>query len=248
MKGDKVSLFGFACNSSSLLEAADHAEAAINEGGSERILFLNAAKVASPNSEYVPILNSVERLYADGQSIVIASRCIGPRLPERVAGVDLMYELLKRANVHGWSVFFLGSTDDVLRDVQSTMEQSFPNARVVGVMNGYFDAGLDPVVAESIRVTHPDLLFVAMPSPRKEQWVAEMSKATGAHVSMGIGGSLEVLTGRVARAPVIVQRMGMEWGWRVYQEPRRLWRRYATSNFRFLVMTIRETIRARNAS
>jgi N-acetylglucosaminyldiphosphoundecaprenol N-acetyl-beta-D-mannosaminyltransferase len=188
-----------------------------------------------------------ERLYADGQSIVFAARALGTPLPERVAGVDLMLELLQRGSTNRWRVFLLGATDEVLSDVSDVISQRFSGVVLAGTRNGYFSADLDSEVAAEISETSADLVLVAMPSPRKETWVNDHGLATGASVIMGVGGSLDVLSGHVKRAPEFLQRAGFEWAWRVAQEPRRLWRRYAQSNARFIAGVIREMRAKRQA-
>ena len=237
-------LLGFDCTSSSRQQAADDIGRAIASKQQQRVLFLNAAKVTSQEVDYRSLLAPAERLYADGQSIVFAAKALGAPLQERVTGVDLLADLLGRASENRWRVYFLGSTDAVLSDVTKVVAERFPGAVIAGTHNGYFDSVLDAEIVELVKAAKPDLLFVAMPSPRKEEWVMENGFATGASVTMGIGGSLEVLTGRVDRAPKIVQSIGLEWAWRVAQEPSRLWRRYAQSNLRFLALTAREMLRS----
>jgi len=233
-------LLGFDCTSSSRQQAADDIGRAIASKQQQRVLFLNAAKVTSQEVDYRSLLAPAERLYADGQSIVFAAKALGAPLPERVTGVDLMADLLGRASKNRWRVYFLGSTDAVLSDVTKVVAERFPGAVIAGTQNGYFDSALDPEIVELVKAAKPDLLFIAMPSPRKEEWVMRHGFATGASVTMGIGGSLEVLTGRVARAPGFVQRLGLEWAWRVIQEPGRLWQRYAQSNLRFIWLVMKE--------
>ena len=241
---DVVDLFHFGCSNATLEQGADAISNAIAWETPQTVLFLNAAKVADREVDYRTMLAGADHLFADGQSIVFASHLLRRPLPERVAGVDLMDELLSRGSAAGWKVFFLGSTDEVLADTSRLVGERYPGVQIAGTRNGYFDAAIDSAVAAEIKAASPDLLFVAMPSPRKEEWVLQYGPSTGASASMGIGGSLEVLTGRVDRAPEFFQRVGLEWAWRVGQEPGRLWRRYATSNFRFLSMVVGELVRS----
>ncbi|MEI7559851.1 MAG: WecB/TagA/CpsF family glycosyltransferase [Actinomycetes bacterium] len=235
-------LFGFECHAATSNQAAADAVEAIETGSLQRITFLNAAKVTDTSVDYRALLNSSERLYADGQSILVASRILRQPLPERVAGVDLFQALISLADERHWRVAFLGSTDEVLAETRRIMAARFPGAEVVGSWNGYFDRSLDDEVVAEIAQTRPQLLFVAMPSPLKEQWVTARGSQTGAEVVMAIGGSLEVFTGQVKRAPRWFQQAGLEWAWRVGQEPRRLWRRYLSSNLKFIGMLLREAI------
>jgi N-acetylglucosaminyldiphosphoundecaprenol N-acetyl-beta-D-mannosaminyltransferase len=179
-------------------------------------------------------------ILADGASVVWASRVLRRPLPERVTGIDLMTRLLESADQHGYRVYCLGATDDVLQDVVRRIEHEHPGARVVGRRNGYFDADQEPLVAEAIANAQPDMLFVAMSSPKKELFMARWSARMGVPVCHGVGGAFDVLAGRVKRAPERWQRLGLEWLYRVIQEPRRMWRRYLVTNTLFCGMVLRE--------
>ena len=202
---------------------------------------VNAAKLVAirEDAQLRDLVLGCDLVTADGQSVVWASRLLGDALPERVAGIDLMQRLLQLAERRGHRVFFLGATPAVLARALETITSRHPRLRVAGSRDGYFRPEDEPQVRGEIRAAAPDILFVAMPSPRKERWVAA---AAGLDVgfAMGVGGSLDVLAGLVRRAPRPVQRLGLEWLFRLAQEPRRLLRRYVTTNTRFLALLIRE--------
>jgi N-acetylglucosaminyldiphosphoundecaprenol N-acetyl-beta-D-mannosaminyltransferase len=128
------------------------------------------------------------------------------------------------------SVYFLGATEAVLGRVVERVRREFPALRVAGARNGYFDPSAEPDIASDIRRSGADLLFIAMTSPRKEKFIGTWGDATGCKVLHGVGGSFDVFAGHVARAPEAWQRLGLEWLYRVVQEPRRLWWRYARTN------------------
>jgi len=176
---------------------------------------------------------------ADGQSVVWASRLLGDPLPERVAGIDLMARLVEAAEEHGYRVFFLGATPGVLARAVAELRARHPRLHVAGARDGYFRPDEESAVREEIRAAAPDILFVAMGSPRKEHWVAA-APDLDVGFAMGVGGSLDVIAGHVRRAPRLVQRLGLEWLFRLAQEPRRLVRRYVTTNTRFLLLLTRE--------
>jgi N-acetylglucosaminyldiphosphoundecaprenol N-acetyl-beta-D-mannosaminyltransferase len=222
-------------------EAVDRCRELIEEGRTARQVSINAAKLVAirEDDQLRDEVLECDLVTADGQSVVWASRLLGDALPERVAGIDLMQRLLALAEERGYRVFFLGATRRVLARALATIRSRHPGLHVVGSRDGYFRPYEEQAMREEIRAAAPDILFVAMSSPRKEHWVAAADEL-GVGFAMGVGGSLDVLAGGVRRAPRIVQRLGLEWLFRLAQEPRRLARRYVTTNTRFLLLLIRE--------
>jgi N-acetylglucosaminyldiphosphoundecaprenol N-acetyl-beta-D-mannosaminyltransferase len=206
---------------------------------------LNAAKVVmvSKDAKLRAVIRACQVVNADGQSVVMASRLLRQPLPERVAGIDLFAELVKRSAENGRSVYFLGARDDVLDEMVSRFRTRYPTLRIAGFRNGYWND--DAEVIEQVRAVQPDLLFLAIPSPRKEFWLAEHLPALGVPFAMGVGGSFDVLAGKVKRAPKWVQRIGCEWVYRLVQEPRRMWKRYLVGNTAFMWLTVKELWRSR---
>lgn len=196
---------------------------------------INAAKIVSmqQDEELRRIIERCELVSADGQAVVWASRLLGDPLPSRVAGVDLMQELLARAELRGFRVYLLGAKRDVLDEATRRILERFPALVLAGTRDGYFSDEEAAQVAEEIRDSRADILFVAMPSPRKEYWLGHHGRTTGVPFVMGVGGSIDVIAGLTKRAPVLMQRLGLEWLYRLLQEPRRLWRRYFTTNLAF---------------
>jgi len=240
-------LLGLPCATVSVAGARDFAVEAVESGRFHSVLFANAAKVvmAERDAALRDALYKADLLAADGQSLVWASKVLGTPLPERVAGIDYMIDLLGVAETHGWRVFLLGGRDEVLERVRAFCRENHPGLTIAGTHNGYFDAERDPEVAAVVRASEADLLFVGMPSPRKEHWIVDHGPATGVALAVASGGSFDVIAGAVRRAPMLWQRAGLEWLWRVVQEPRRLWRRYLDTNSRFLAMVAREKVRQR---
>lgn len=223
----------------------DRVFALVDLPGPSQHVVLNAAKVVQMASDehLRDIVRSCDLVNADGASIVWASRLLGRPVPERVAGIDLFAAIVERAAVSGHSVYFLGATDDVLDELLARFRRRFPTLRIAGARNGYWDDDLEVVIA--VRNAAPDFLFLAIPSPRKEYWLHEHLAELGVPFVMGVGGSFDVLAGKVRRAPVWVQRLGGEWLYRLCQEPRRMWRRYLVGNARFVALTAREWWRTR---
>jgi len=201
---------------------------------------VNASKAVLMDRDPVlrDIVSSCALVNADGQSVVWASRFLGRPLPERVTGVDLFQALLGLAADRGYPVYFLGATREVLGATVARACREHPTLRVCGARDGYWAEGDGEVVA-GIREAGPDILFVAMPSPRKEYWLAEHLERLDVPFAMGVGGSFDVYAGHVRRAPHWMQRSGLEWAFRFYQEPGRMWKRYLLGNLEFLLLVLK---------
>lgn len=185
-------------------------------------------------------IRSADLVVADGAPIVWASRWLSPGLPERVTGVDLMVETLARGSACGLRVFLLGTTQARLGTLMTEIGRRYPGIVIAGARNGYFDSSQEEDVVREIRESGADILLMGMPAPRKEIWSEMHRHQLDVPVVLGVGGSFDVLAGFVSRAPLAVQRAGLEWLWRLGQEPRKLWKRYLTTNTRFLVLLMGE--------
>jgi N-acetylglucosaminyldiphosphoundecaprenol N-acetyl-beta-D-mannosaminyltransferase len=170
---------------------------------------------------------------ADGMGIVIGARLLGTRVPERVAGVDLMDNLFGLCVAEHFRPYLLGATQDVLADAVAELKRRHPDLQLAGCHHGYYTEAEEADVAASIRDSGADCLFVAMPTPRKERFMTKFRDGLGVPFVMGVGGGLDVLSGHVRRAPVSWQRSGFEWLYRTLQEPGRMWRRYLTTNLAY---------------
>jgi N-acetylglucosaminyldiphosphoundecaprenol N-acetyl-beta-D-mannosaminyltransferase len=225
-------------------QAVDRIASAIGSRSYCRHVAINAAKLVALQHDVRlrDFVNSCELVTADGQAVVWASRLLRDPVPERVTGIDLMEALFARAEERGWRVYILGARHDVLVAAVQRIRDWHPGLSIAGWRDGYFEAGDDGAVAESIRRTGAQLLFVAISSPRKEYFLATYGRAVGAPFVMGVGGAIDVVAGRCRRAPVLWQRLGLEWLFRLGQEPLRLSRRYATTNLRFLLLVAREFV------
>ncbi len=205
---------------------------------------VNAAKLVAMNddSRLREIVERCELVTADGQSIVWASRLLGDPVPERVAGIDLMQRLLARAEERGYGVYILGARAEVLDRAVARILDRYPRLRIVGYHDGYFDESCDHAVVNEVRAARPDILFVAMSSPRKEYFLGENRRELNVPFVMGVGGAIDVMAGVTRRAPRLVQRLGLEWLYRLVQEPRRLGPRYVVTNSRFVLLVARALV------
>lgn len=186
--------------------------------------------------ELTKIIRSAEMVTADGAGVVKASRFLGCPAPERVAGYDLMVECLKEAAKGGVPVYLLGAHPDVLSLALCRAKECYPGLEVVGSCHGYFEAGEQERVLEDINRSSPALLLVAMGVPRQEKWIYHHKEKLPPCAVIGVGGSFDILAGKSRRAPLWMQRAGLEWLYRVLKEPYRLIRARVLPVFMFWVL------------
>ena len=192
------------------------------------------------NAQFDPALLELVRradvVTADGIGVVWASQRAGNPVPGRVTGIDLMISLIKRAATENRSVFLLGSAPGVAVEAAAQLCRDYPGLRIAGVWHGYFTGKEEDEVAAKVCAAKPDLLFVALGAPKQEWWIDKYLPAIGPVTAVGVGGSLDVLSGRVLRAPDWTQRMHCEWLYRLLKDPGR-WRRQAVlPRFAWLVL------------
>lgn len=244
-RSGRVDVLGCALDRVTLDEAIAYCDKVIRSRGFAQHMAVNAAKLVAmrDDAELRDTVNRSELITADGQSIVWASRLLGDPLPCRVAGIDLMEALLGRAADAGYRVYVLGASAGVLERAVARMRVDHPGLVLAGYRNGYYADAEEPEIAEEIARARPDILFVAMSSPRKEYFLARHGRSIDAPFVMGVGGSIDVYAGLVHRAPISWQKAGMEWLYRLIQEPRRLLKRYVKTNVAFIVLLVREVLR-----
>jgi N-acetylglucosaminyldiphosphoundecaprenol N-acetyl-beta-D-mannosaminyltransferase len=208
---------------------------------------VNAAKLVhmQRSGELRADVLSSDLVLADGMAVVWAARLLGRPIPERVAGIDLMMQMLARGHARRYRVFCLGATPAVLDAVVARIGSEFPGVVVAGSQHGYFTDDEEAQVAKAVADARPDILLIAMTSPKKERFLARWSPQLDVPVCHGVGGSFDVFAGIVQRAPERWQRLGLEWLYRVKQEPRRLWKRYFTTNSAFVLMVMGALVRQR---
>lgn len=219
-------------------------------GFATSISVLNVAKLVNMRSDAL-LRESVlagDLILADGAPLVWLSRIKGTPLPERVAGIDLMRELLRVADERRLRVYFLGATASVVQQTVIASCAEFPRLIVAGARDGYFSETDEAAVAEEICNSRPDILLVAMSSPKKEVFLKRWAATMAVPICHGVGGSFDVVAGVTRRAPLWMQRVGLEWFFRVLQEPRRMWKRYLITNTKFIVLALRDLLLPAQAS
>lgn len=170
------------------------------------------------------LVNRADLVVPDGYGVVWAGRRLGRLLPERVTGIDLVLALAAYAAREKWRLFLLGAAPGVAAEAAQNLVRSYPGLEVAGVAHGYFPAEETLAIVRSIQALSPELLLVALGSPRQEFFIAEHKKELGATVAIGVGGAFDVLAGRLRRAPKVFRELHLEWLFRLIQQPWR-WRR-----------------------
>jgi len=206
---------------------------------------VNVAKLVSMQRDpgLASDVTTSDLINIDGMGVVWGARLLGRHVGERVAGIDLMESVLARAEVEGWRTYFLGAKPDVLDRAVQNIRQRHPRLQIAGFSHGYFAPGEEPGVAEAIEKARPDCLFVAISSPKKEQFMHRWRDKVDVPFIMGVGGSIDVAAGIVRRAPPWMQSNGLEWAHRLAQEPRRMWRRYLFTNLTYARLLTAEVLR-----
>lgn len=244
----KISILDVQIDNLTRREALERLEALLySNDGPHQVSFAYAdcLNKAYSDRHYREVLNSSELVLPDGTGIRIASSVLGRPIRENQCGTDLIPSFLGHINGNGARVFLLGATQSVVERAGEKMKGDFRSVTVCGVHHGYFDSG-DEIV-EKINAAGPNVLLVGMGVPRQEMWIAENLPRLNAKVCCGVGALFDFYSGSVPRAPSWMLRAGMEWIYRLYREPRRLWRRYLIGNFLFLARIYRQLLTGRGA-
>jgi N-acetylglucosaminyldiphosphoundecaprenol N-acetyl-beta-D-mannosaminyltransferase len=226
------------------LDAIDAGEAVrriltfAREAAGAQIVTLGTEMVvhAQNDPHFRAIVNGSALSLCDTVGLLTVARRRGAQLHDRVTGVELVEGLCAGAAAQGLPVYFLGGAEGVAADAAAILEVRFPGLRIAGTRSGYFVAEETSKIVETIRASGATLLLVAMGSPRQEFWLAEHLRACGCGVGIGVGGSFDVIGGYVQRAPRLVQRLGLEWLYRLAMEPRRWRRQLALPRFVWLIV------------
>jgi N-acetylglucosaminyldiphosphoundecaprenol N-acetyl-beta-D-mannosaminyltransferase len=240
---ERITLMGCSIDNLTMEETLQTVEGFIHTGKPHQHVVVNVDKLvkASRDPELRRIINDCALVNVDGMPVVWASRLLGRPLKERVAGCDLFEALMRRAGEKGWRVFLLGAREEVVSKVASTYRHKYPDLVLAGYRNGYWKGEAEEAdVVEQIRAARPDLLFVAISSPKKEQFLGRWQAEMKVPFAMGVGGTFDVAIGHVKRAPLWMQKSGLEWFYRFLQEPRRMFRRYFIEDMAFLWLFLKE--------
>ncbi|MBV8068182.1 MAG: WecB/TagA/CpsF family glycosyltransferase [Candidatus Eremiobacteraeota bacterium] len=219
-------------------EATSTILALARDGRGAQVVTLGTEMVVHAQNDpgFRAIVNDSTLSLCDTVGLLAVARRRGAALRERVTGVELVERLAAGAAAQGLPVYFLGGAEGVADAAAAALQSRFPGLRVVGTRSGYFSEAESPAVAAAVAASGARLLFAGMGSPRQEYWLAAHLAATGCGVGLGVGGSFDVIAGRIDRAPPLARRLGLEWLYRLVKEPRRWRRQLALPRFVWLIL------------
>ncbi|QIL86095.1 WecB/TagA/CpsF family glycosyltransferase [Vibrio sp. HDW18] len=202
---------------------------------------VNVAKLVNmrKDQQLAQSVTECDLINIDGMGVVWGARFLGHTVPERVAGVDLFLELNAMAENEQLAVFYLGAKPEIVAKTAAVMQEKHPQLTIAGYHHGYFWDD-EQAIVEKISQSGAQLLFVAITSPKKENFINRWKDKLGVSFVMGVGGTFDVVAGHVSRAPLWMQKGGLEWFYRVLQEPRRMWKRYLLTNSQYIWMLLVE--------
>lgn len=226
--GERVRILELSIDRVDMAEVFQRVENHIRDGRPGHIVTVNIRflSMAMRDHQFADIINGADLAVTDGMPLIWLSRLLKAPVPQRITGCDLIYSFSRLAAEKGYSIFILGGQPGVAEEAARRLCQMNPGLKVAGTHHGYFSEAEEPAVVELIRQSRPQFLFVGLGSPKQDFWINRWKRELSVPVSIGIGGTLDVVTGRLKRAPVWMQRASLEWFYRLKQEPRRLWRRY----------------------
>ncbi len=245
MEGDNMEksvILGVPFNTFTMNEAADYAVKLMSENGRHIICTPNPEIVmdAQRDRELMGILKSADMVTPDGVGIVWASKYSNKKLNERISGYDLVLNIFDRIKDTDKTVYFFGGAPHVADKAAEMMKKKYKGLKIVGVHNGYFDEKEERNIIADIKKQQPSLLLVGLGSPKQEKWIYSNLRLTGAKVAIGIGGSFDVMSGNLKRAPKIFQKLGLEWFYRLITQPTRFKRMLKLPKF---VLKVRKEMR-----
>lgn len=235
----RVNILGLPVDKITLKDCVRILESYISMRIPRQLVVVNAAKVvkACRDKELRNIIWSADLVGADGMPIVWASRILGNPLPGRVNGTDLMERLVKVSARKGYRLFLLGATQEVIEKAVTNFKKKYPDLIIAGYRNGYFNSDDEErQTVRTIAASRADILLVGMGTPMKEKFIRQYMNDLNVPVIHGVGGSFDVVSGLTKRAPGWMQKNGLEWLYRVCQEPQRMWHRYLVTNTLFIYM------------
>lgn len=239
---NRINIFNCPIDTYTMIETIKIIDESIQNQIHVHHVVVNAAKLVlmQKDKELYESVVSSDIINPDGQAVVWASRFLGQPLEERVAGIDLMQNLVKLANQKNYKVFFFGAKEEVVKRVVDKYSEIYSPDIIAGYRNGYFKKDEEKSIAQQIADSRADILFVAISSPTKEIFLNKYKHIIDIPFIMGVGGSFDVVAGKVSRAPLWMQNAGLEWFYRFLQEPRRMWKRYLVTNSLFMWYMLKE--------
>ena len=240
---NRIDILNTTIDNLNMLETLQVVDNAISNGERLHHVVVNAGKIVAMqnDAQLRKSVNESDLINADGQAVVWASKILGKPLKERVSGIDLMEALVELAYQNQYKIFFFGAKEEVVKTVVDRYSNDYSPKIIAGYRNGYFKKDEEQDIAKQISDSGANILFVAISSPTKENFLYENKKLLNkVNFIMGVGGSFDVVSGKVKRAPVWMQNSGLEWFYRFAQEPKRMWKRYLVGNSKFIALVLKE--------
>jgi len=230
---ERAEILGVKVDAVTMAQAVERVEKLITAQKNSIVATVNAEMLlrATQDDDFKKILNSAELVVPDGAGAVWAARHLGYEMPERVAGFDLVQELMKIAPAKGYKFFLFGASPGIADKAQIKAQELYPRIEIVGTRNGYFTAADEPEIISQIKNSKPDILLAALGVPKQEKWLAAHKDELNIPVSIGVGGTFDVMAGVVKRAPLWMQRAKLEWLYRAMLQPSRAGRLVALPKF-----------------
>ncbi|MDD5131921.1 MAG: WecB/TagA/CpsF family glycosyltransferase [bacterium] len=224
MRNNTVNILGFQIDNLRMTEAIPKIREFIESRIPHQIITANSLmlRAASDNIRLKEVFAKSALVVPDSIGMIMAGRILGHPLMERVPGIDLMYETFALCQQEGYSIYLLGAKPGVSAQAAENIRRQFPGIKITGTHHGYFNVQEESRVIEEIKNLQPEVLFVGFNIPHQELWIAEHLNALAVPVAVGIGGSFDVISGRIKRAPAAMQQAGLEWLWRTIVEPWRV--------------------------
>jgi N-acetylglucosaminyldiphosphoundecaprenol N-acetyl-beta-D-mannosaminyltransferase len=218
-----LSILGVRIHAVTVAEALEWIEAALAARAPRQICTGNPEflMAAQRDREFFDVLNRADLVVPDGVGLLFAARWLGRRLPERVAGSDLIYRIAERAAQRGWRIYFLGAAEGVAARAAEKLRGMYPGLKVAGTFVGSPGPEEEEAIVARVRAAQPDILLAAYGAPQQDKWIARNKERLGVPVSIGVGGAFDFVAGEARRAPMWIQRWGLEWLHRLWRQPRR---------------------------
>jgi len=239
----RIEFLGSPMDSATMVETVAYIADRIEKKDFLQHVVVNVAKLINmqKDAELAESVKACDLINIDGMGVVLGARFMGHDIPERVAGVDLFHNLLDMSAEKDFPVFLLGATESVVSKTAEKVKIQNPNLTIAGFNDGYFWED-EQAVVDKIKASGAKLLFVAITSPKKENFINKWQDQLGVDFVMGVGGTFDVVAGKVNRAPKWMQDYGLEWFYRIIQEPRRMWKRYLVTNSKFAWLLLKEKL------
>ncbi len=239
-----VSIYGVPFSKLGMDDTVQYLADRIDNGQQTHVITANPIMVmtAKENPEYLQMMKRADIIVPDGAGVVWAAAKCGQPVAERVTGIDLMARLFEQGEKRKWKVFLLGTSQEVIDTAAEKLQLQYPQVKIVGTRNGFFGANEDAEVIDQIRKLEPHLLFVARGADTQEPWIVKYRYELGVPLIMGVGGSFDVLSGKLKRAPQFMQTLKLEWLFRLLQEPKRFGRMLVLPKFMMHVLRDKEKV------